>query len=67
MPKIDFAKAKADIAQIIDIVKTVPEPLQQRCFELLFEAAFTEAHPAQDIPPPQEKDDEGAGVRHQRL
>lgn len=41
MSKLDFAKAKADIAQIVEIVKTVPEALQQRCFELLFEAAFS--------------------------
>ncbi len=39
---IDFAKAKADIKEIVEIVKTIPEPLQQRCFELLFEAAFTD-------------------------
>ena len=37
MPKIDFAKAKEDITQIVEIVKTVPEELQQRCFEMLFE------------------------------
>jgi hypothetical protein len=40
MAKLDFAKAKAHIAEIIEIVKTVPEPLQQRCFELLLEAAL---------------------------
>jgi hypothetical protein len=45
MPKFDFAKAKDDIAQIVEIVKTVPEPLQQRCFELLFEVAFSDQAP----------------------
>lgn len=40
MAKIDFAKAKTDIAEIMVIVKTVPEALQQRCFELLFNLAF---------------------------
>ncbi|MBR0857153.1 hypothetical protein [Bradyrhizobium liaoningense] len=45
MPKLDFEKAKADIAQIVEIVKTVPEALQQRCFELLFEKAFSDAKP----------------------
>jgi hypothetical protein len=46
MAKLDFTKAKSDIAQIVDIVKTVPDGLQQRCFELLFEAAFSNAEPA---------------------
>jgi hypothetical protein len=46
MPKVDFAKAKADIAEIVDIVKAVPEGLQQRCFELLFELAFSESKPS---------------------
>jgi hypothetical protein len=41
LAKLDFAKAKADIAEIVGIVKTVPETLQQRCFELLFEAVFS--------------------------
>lgn len=41
MTKLDFAKAKADIAEIVEIVKTVPEALQQRCFELLFENVFS--------------------------
>lgn len=40
MSAVDFAKAKSDIASIVEIVKTVPEALQQRCFELLFELAF---------------------------
>jgi hypothetical protein len=46
MAKLDYVKAKANIAEIIEIVKTVPEALQQRCFELLFEAAFSNAKPA---------------------
>jgi hypothetical protein len=46
MPKFDYSKAKAEIADIVEIVKTVPEALQQRCFELLFEAAFSNAEPA---------------------
>jgi hypothetical protein len=53
MAKLDFAKAKADIVQIIDIVKTVPEPLQLRCFELLFEAAFNEIIEAPTKPEPE--------------
>ena len=63
MPKIDFTKAKADIAQIIDIVKTVPEALPQRCFELLFEAAFAEAHLAPADLRSKEKTDEGVGSK----
>lgn len=55
MSKIDFVKAKADVAQIVDIVKTVPETLQQRCFELLFEATFSEPHPTLATPSPDEK------------
>ena len=43
MSKFDFAKAKADIALIVEIVKTVPENLQQVCFEKLFDAAFSSA------------------------
>lgn len=42
MGKLDFEKAKSDIAAIVEIVKCVPEGLQQRCFELLFEAAFND-------------------------
>jgi hypothetical protein len=56
MAKLDFAKAKADIAQIVDIVKTVPENLQQVCFEMLFEAAFSEP---QQAPEPNAKPPEG--------
>jgi hypothetical protein len=41
MAKLDFAKAKADVAEIVDIVKAVPENLQVVCFEMLFEAAFS--------------------------
>lgn len=63
MPKIDFEKAKADIAQIIDIVKTVPEALQQRCFELLFEAAFTESHPGRAHSQSKEKTSDDAGAK----
>ena len=56
MKKIDFTQAKADIAQIVEIVKTVPEPLQQRCFELLFDLAFS-AKPPPEVPaPPREAD-----------
>ena len=55
MSKLDFEKAKADIGQIVAIVKTVPEPLQQRCFELLFEKAFADTKTAQE---PKAKDPE---------
>ncbi len=41
MSKFDYVRAKAEISEIVEIVKTVPEALQQRCFELLFEAAFS--------------------------
>jgi hypothetical protein len=54
MAKLDFAKAKADVAQIVEIVKTVPENLQQVCFEMLFEAAFSDA-PAAAPPKPDAK------------
>jgi hypothetical protein len=63
MPKIDFAKAKADIAQIVDIVKTVPETLQQRCFELLFEAAFSELHLAPAGLSPKDKPGESSSSK----
>lgn len=49
---MDYARAKADIAEIVEIVKTVPEALQQRCFELLFDAAFSKAKLAPDPDPP---------------
>ena len=53
MAKIDLARAKADIAQILEIVKTVPEALQERCFELLFEATFKEQQaPAEELKEP---------------
>lgn len=52
MAKLDYAKAKADIAEIIEIVKTVPEALQQRCFELLFEAAFSNV---KSVPEPKQE------------
>lgn len=48
MANIDFAKAKTDIAEIVEIVRTVPEVLQHRCFELLFEAAFSQTKPASE-------------------
>jgi hypothetical protein len=55
MAKLNYAKAKADIAEIVEIVKTVPEALQQRCFELLFEAAFSDIKPVAE-PKPKESD-----------
>jgi hypothetical protein len=63
MSKMDFEKAKADIAQIVEIVKTVPEGLQQRCFELLFEQAFSEPKQVPEVErkaPEAEKPAEGA-------
>jgi hypothetical protein len=63
MAKLDYAKAKADIAEIVEIVKTVPEALQQRCFELLFEAAFTGRDAA--APPEQKKEPEPAAEDQQ--
>jgi hypothetical protein len=62
MAKLDYTKAKADISEIVEIVKTVPEALQQRCFELLFEAAFSDVKPVakpnsetKDEPAPDDK------------
>jgi len=40
MSKLDYGAAKAEISKIVEIVKSVPENLQVRCFELLFNAAF---------------------------
>ena len=61
MSKLDFAKAKADIAQIVEIVKTVPENLRQVCFEKLFDAAFSGASapaaPKEETKPDPEKND----------
>lgn len=51
MANLDFSKAKSDIAEIVDIVKTVPEALQQRCFELLFERAFSEPKQVSEATP----------------
>jgi hypothetical protein len=51
MSKLDYAKAKADVAEIVEIVKTVPEALQLRCFELLFEAAFSNVKSVPDPKP----------------
>lgn len=50
MSKVDFVKAKADISEIVEIVKTVPDSLQQRCFELLFAIAFSEAKQSTPTP-----------------
>ncbi|WP_316193858.1 hypothetical protein [Bradyrhizobium sp. SZCCHNRI1029] len=61
MSKLDFAKAKDDIAQILEIVKTVPEALQQRCFELLFDAVFSKVKPAAE--PNAERQDAGAEIK----
>jgi hypothetical protein len=67
MAKVDFAKAKADIAEIVEIVKTVPEALQQRCFELLFDVAFSNVRPVPEPksevkvdPPAEEKQQHGS-------
>lgn len=61
MSKLDFAKAKADIATIVEIVKTVPENLQQVCFEKLFDAAFSSAPspaaPKEEVKPESREDE----------
>jgi hypothetical protein len=57
MGKLDYAKAKADIAEIVEIVKTVPEALQQKCFELLFEAAFSTAKAQPEVKATQEREE----------
>lgn len=57
MAMLDYKKAKSDITEIVEIVKTVPEGLQQRCFEMLFELAFAgKAAPKKD-------EEEPAGVK----
>lgn len=53
MSRIDYAQAKAEISEIVEIVKLVPEALQQRCFELLFEAAFANARSKPEPEAPQ--------------
>jgi hypothetical protein len=70
MDKVDFAKAKADVAEIVEIVKTVPEALQQRCFELLFEVAFANTQASaepkpktKDEQPPEEKQPPASGKK----
>ena len=55
MAKFDFATAKTDIEQIVRIVETVPEPLREVCFEMLFEAVFANrkaaaSNPAKETP-----------------
>jgi hypothetical protein len=50
MSKLDFTKAKVEIAQIVDIVKSVPENLQVVCFEMLFNAAFSGVQPPAALP-----------------
>jgi hypothetical protein len=62
MSELDFAKAKADIAQIVEIVNTVPEALQQRCFELLFDAVFSNVKPATE-PKAEEQPEAAAEVK----
>lgn len=64
MAKLDYAKAKADIAEIVEIVKTVPEALQQRCFELLFEASFSGATPPPEPKPEEKTEPDPAGKPH---
>ncbi|NEV78328.1 hypothetical protein DYI24_14895 [Rhodopseudomonas sp. BR0C11] len=62
MTKMDFEKAKTDIVQIVEIVNTVPEPLRLRCFELLFEKAFSgskfEREPDEKSPAGEQKTDQ---------
>ncbi|MGB8279149.1 MAG: hypothetical protein WCF20_14630 [Methylovirgula sp.] len=40
MAKFDYNQAKQDVTEIIAIVETCPEPLREKCFELLFGAVF---------------------------
>ena len=52
MTAFDFKNAKQKIAEINGIVETCPEPLRQRCFELLFEEVFRapagKSHPKEE-------------------
>lgn len=40
MTQFDFAAAKLQIEEILAIVDVCPEPLREKCFELLFAAVF---------------------------
>lgn len=57
MATFDFKTAKQNIEEINSIVATCPEPLRQRCFELLFEEVFR-GGVARTIPHKREKDDQ---------
>ena len=46
MSDFDFRNATKQIAEIVTVVETVPEPLREKCFELLFNAVFA------GLPPP---------------
>ncbi len=52
----DFKTAKQNIEEINTIVATCPEPLRQRCFELLFEEVFKGAK--RNAPEKSDRDEE---------
>ncbi len=41
MADFDYENARKEIAQIVAIVETVPQPFREKCFELLFNAVFS--------------------------
>lgn len=65
MSDFDFGSAKKQIAEIVAVTETVPEPLREKCFELLFGAVFSGQAPPfsaerltpdkPDLAPPQDE------------
>jgi hypothetical protein len=52
MAKFDYKQAKQDINEIIAIVEMCPEPLREKCFELLFGAVFKSQLPPDPLHQP---------------
>lgn len=54
MATFDFGDAKAKIGEIVKIAESCPEPLREKCFELLFGLAFADQSKAaaKSISPP---------------
>lgn len=50
MSDLDFKHVKRVVAEINSIVETCPEPLREKCFELLFEAALGRAQEVKIAP-----------------
>lgn len=58
----DWSRVKQEMVEVLDIVKMCPEPLQERCFELLTTALLQEGVPRvkTDAPRQDEKDSAGS-------